>query len=695
MPLTTTANYDTYAASLAKKPVWIVEISTISDKYTSGTFSGITASYKKVLKDISIDLFDVNLRNNVQNPTSGSFTIVDDDLIATLLVKNNDLHSLTVTIKHGFEDLIISDFLSVYPQLFVDDIIFDMENAEATFLVSDPMFNFKNDLFTYVPQTALDGDISDVATAITVFSTTAFLATTFAGFGAGEATNTYIIIDDEVMLYTAKTATEFTVTRARCMTKAEAHSSGTVVRQCYVWGQGGESQISEVMLNLLMTTSAGTNGERDAGISGFGMGIEKAKINTNEIRIKAGEQWAQFCVREVEYADNGTPVADDMGYFYYYEKKAASQVLNDLAAMVSCAWAIGTDGKLTLRRADYFGLRTATNNLAAKSTWGDKLKLNDRAIYNTVKITIANTAYILSLKYISQEATVTYKPSITQYGQRLIKEINWQCNHIPTYNIFGYVRLKSIVAEYLLLFSDITSDFSFNSLFTNTKYVPGDMVGYNETNAPDIGAGTRGLTNEPVLITSKSMGLSECSFNATAFTLLTRLSVYSALPAYQTPNREAATYSTNDTFTLEANDAYIDNPTGAFNLWKVKIELVSPASGAAKKSWIDLSFRFLVNSTTEATAWNWRYSQIRFFYDPSVTYTWTYELVFFLNMDDPPNSLQRIKMDWIAASETSGSGLRPSSVKMKGVTGIDINALNGDFTNSTDFEPVLNNVGIS
>lgn len=688
MPFTPSANYTTYSALLNKKAVWVVDIDTVSDKYTSGTFSGITGSYKKYLKDVEIDSASVNLRNNAQNPTRGSFTLVDVNLEVTALIQSTNLTGLKVTIKHGFEDLEIADFLTVHPQLYINDIIVSIESAECKFMLSDPMFDFRQELFRNVPSTFLNGDITSGDTTVTVFDTTPFLATSFTGFGAGAAANTYIIIDDEVMLYTATTATTFTVTRAQCRTKAVAHTDLSPVKQCYVWGaqaEGGIAQISEVILNLLMTTSAGTNGECDAGIADFGLGIAKDKVDIDGIRIKAAEQYSQVCPRSIRYASNSA-VANLGGFFLFFEKEAASNVLNDLASMINCAFSIDTSGKLTLVRADYFSLKTASNNLTAKHQWASNMRLNDAGIYNEILLSGSLPAYDATYyeDLNSFDMLTRFDTSQTEFGGRLQRRVRWRTNFIPglyyaVYTGAGGNFTKGYVAEWLALFGDIVVDLNFDSLFTNMKYLAGDVVGYNDSNAPDLTAGTRGLTNEPLFITAKSMDMSNLEFDAQGFALLNRLSSYSAFGAYQTPTREAATLSATDSWTLEAADAYIDSPTGTYNYWKIKIELVSPASGSAKRSWVELSFKFMADSATETSTGNWQFNLIPFFYDPSLTYTWTYELIFWLPVD-PAGALQRIKMDWVAASETSGSGLRPTTVKMKGVKGTNFTA--ADFSDS-------------
>ncbi len=67
--------------------------------------------------------------------------------------------------------------------------------------------------------TSATAPIADNGTTLTVAST------------AGIAANALLMIDDEVVLSSAKTATTFTITRAALGTVAAAHSSGAVVRE--------------------------------------------------------------------------------------------------------------------------------------------------------------------------------------------------------------------------------------------------------------------------------------------------------------------------------------------------------------------------------------------------------------------------------------------------------------------------------
>lgn len=688
MPLTTNANYDIYAALLNKKPCWIIEFDGISDKYTSNTFSGITGSYKKYIKDIDIQFSGIDWRANIQNPAHGTFKLLDKNLEITALIRDNNLFGKKVTIKHGFTDLVIGDFVSIYPQLYVDDIRLSDDHLHYEFTFSDTLLSLNVDLFYGIPSTNLNGALTDVATTVTVDFTEGFLATTFSKFSS----LVYIKIDDEIMKYTATTSTTFTVVRGQLGTSAVAHSSRAAVKQIYLFSKGTSENfglISDLILYPLLTSDAGTNGIYDAGIVRWGAGISESKIDVVEIRRTCFELWATQSATHNLYTNGLTYITLLNKWMIIDRKENCLSFLNRILAVINCVLYVNQNGKLSVKRADYWTYITATNSIAEKSaSLVGGVKYDKKSLMNNIILNFPDNETTLTGfgLFVAKKYILLYGNSITAYGQTEAKEINWPCYHSLAGTITAAPPLFDnsqeacdfigMFEEFLYLHGDVMSLGRLEANFTNMKYIAGDMVQWTNDFVPDAEAGTRGIVAEPILLLDKMIDFDKMYFNFMSFRLLNNVATVAAFGSYNTPNVQTMTFSADKDETLEAGDAYYD-PVSAVTArwWKIKFELTPPASGSAKLAWVKINLKFFKVKTSTLVGGagdeNREYDEIMLQYDPSLSSVLTYEM-YVVIPSAIYHTVERVKADWYDASESSGSGLRPSLLQMTGVANLSI-----------------------
>ena len=221
---------------LAKRPRYVVELAfdpenTVLWYFTShadAALPGGASSIAGVVKGISGT--SQTLQPDVANASIGniSFSVVDKasvvtDTLGTQLVLGRSTRRQRVRVYVGFEDMAWADYTLVQTQL-VSEISY--KDGAYEFTCADIQREMRKDIFE-LGKTTLATALSDSATAIDVVSTTDFslVAHGTSYSDAPSATVGYVKVQDEVIRYTSKTATQFTgCTRGALNTRAVEHA---------------------------------------------------------------------------------------------------------------------------------------------------------------------------------------------------------------------------------------------------------------------------------------------------------------------------------------------------------------------------------------------------------------------------------------------------------------------------------------
>ena len=680
MPLTTNANYDVEAAKPDKKPRWLVEISGISDILSSGSIDDAAAvTYKKYLSDVNIDFSGIDWKTNIQRAAAGSFTVLDKSLYFSAVLANNNLFGKQVVVKHGFKTLAVADFVQVYPQLFIENIDRDEDGTSYIIKMSDMLFSLDIELFRNIPTTNLDTAMDATTTTASVYSTTSFIDP--SGFNKFSQ-NVYIKIDSEYMKVTAKASGSFTVTRGQFDSTADAHSDEANVKQIYMFGRGTQEDmghIHDLILWPLLTTAAGTNGIYDAGLSDWGAEIPESRVDVEGIISACFMLWAQqSCTHTLRLA-TGTFVWTNK-WMLVERPERASAFIERMLNIINCVLYVNATGKLSIKRADWFILTTSATPLADKKTsLTGRMTLDTRNTANAVAVSFESLDPDLGRYLAGKTVNLNYTASVSAFGLSRRKPIQWPCR---LHSIAGFAFIASelstldfvgLYEEFLWLHGDVVASGKLRSPFMNMKHTPGDVVQWNDSTVQDPKTGTRGVSNESIVLVSKSFDDEEMQYSFLAFRLYNKLSTPDSFGFVQTPNVQTMTFSADKDETLEAGDAYRDLPSRVTaRWWKVTFELTPPASGSAKLSWIKINLKFFYDKTTAITASNNReFDELVIHYDPSISAVLIRDMYCIFPDRDIGCAFERVKADWYAASESSGSGLRPSLLRMTGVSYVD------------------------
>lgn len=221
---------------LAKRPRYVIELAFGSDNtilwyFTSHLDSALPPGASSILEVIEgMSGTSQALNPDTANATIGSinFTLVDRASIVTTtlgsqLVLGRSTRRQRVRVYVGFEGLAWADYTLVQTQL-VTEIAYS--EGAYKFTCSDVQREMRKDIFD-LAKTTLSAVLSAAATTVEVVSTSAFelVAHGTSYSDAPSATVGYVKVQDEVIRYTGKSATQFTgCTRGALNTRAVEHA---------------------------------------------------------------------------------------------------------------------------------------------------------------------------------------------------------------------------------------------------------------------------------------------------------------------------------------------------------------------------------------------------------------------------------------------------------------------------------------
>jgi hypothetical protein len=161
--------------------------------------------------------------------------LVDVNGIASALVSPGvvlqDILGRKTIIYLGFSTVAFPDEYTIIHKGIIDDV--DAQPGSVVLNVAHPE-QLKRQTLALKATNALNGAVNNSQTTITVDDTTDFLMPVSGPAGLDTSWKTYIRIEDEIMLVSSKSATQFTVTRAQLGTVANAHDDDEEVVSFYV-----------------------------------------------------------------------------------------------------------------------------------------------------------------------------------------------------------------------------------------------------------------------------------------------------------------------------------------------------------------------------------------------------------------------------------------------------------------------------
>lgn len=653
----TTSNYDTENAKLNKSPCVIIEFNGVATKFCSNTFSGITGSYKKLIKNIDYSSrkwqpFEVFLDRAILR-----FTLSEDSSNTVLgLINANILINNTVTVKMGFDNIVESDFWSL-ETFTVKKISVSSNYLDHTFTCEEyDEFNniFIKDIYTDIPTTFTTAAISGVATTINVESTTGFLDPASLPDGVEYA---YIEINGEICRYGGVTATSFTtVTRGYNTTDGVQHSEGSQVKQCLVFGSfasfgsyNANDTIGQVALRTLTGTDAGTNGIYDTGINGLGLGLDHSEFDIDQIERE--------CYRFNTTVESSATVANDYHErlnTYIFEPIKSSKFIEKLLAPYHGVMFVGSNGKIQIKILDLISMvrenldetLTDSNSKVSSISWMDEtLLIEARHKYDIIP---QSNEYANDTVYTNSTAQTAYNQNRERELTNDYLRENWGGASYTSDIYHSLYRL-------MMFYGNMRCKLKIKSLMKNFVYEALDVIKLTSSLIPNWKNGNRTSTDEKIMITGQNIKLSRKSFSsdyeAIAFDLVDKVSSPYTLHIY-TPGVSALTYNADFTATINAEDAYntFPSPIPIYGNSYCKLQLVLP-NGSDTEQWIDIGVILINNSSTEIVR-----NATRIRYNSSANETITIWIPS-LSVPNASSILKYQKVDWFGRSTSTGADL--------------------------------------
>ncbi len=196
---TSTAAYDTENALTEKSPVVEVQFSGVTRRYSSDTYGDISGDHRKLIKRMRTELLSIDILKGSANFGHTEFEVLDEALDVTILMRDNDLEGLDVTVRVGYQSLNIADFVSLPatklrgPQLKSDYLTWK-------FISRDIISKLDKKIFTGGPRTTVAAAYTSGGSTIQVNSTTDFNIFPTGG-GQLDWMRAYIKVGGDVMVY--------------------------------------------------------------------------------------------------------------------------------------------------------------------------------------------------------------------------------------------------------------------------------------------------------------------------------------------------------------------------------------------------------------------------------------------------------------------------------------------------------------
>jgi hypothetical protein len=485
--LRTNTNFETYRLSSQKAPIWVVEFDGIGTYFSSGPFSGITSDYKKHLKSLQMTNPHADPLAFHTELGGVDFEIINKDNVIRGLMTNTFI-GRKVIVKIGYQELAITDFTTFENMVITNFELLD-DLMTYKFKARNKLITKKR-IFACLGKTYLTADENGVDTTINVADTSTFQAAAAAPWG--ENSNTYIVIDNECMRYTAKTANTFTVVRHGFNTDPSTHAEGAEVREIMFFVDDSESNGLTLLLQVLVTGGNPVDlAAYDVGLDGWGLGLNEDFIDSNQMENELGHygKWGgelgcdrYFLIDPKDGIEDG---------FEWLEK--------NILKLVPAYFIITDEGKLGLRAWDSFGAKEGLETL-------------DENVLMKPSIELKSTSYMTHF-----ELHGTYNPASNTYStirefelaeaSALHGELDRLVLKFPTYQT--QAQLANYVARLQeRIFGRLAIPFVEIKLTGNMKtqlLQSGDLVNITNSKIPDLSDGFSTWSEEGSEVVKTSM----------------------------------------------------------------------------------------------------------------------------------------------------------------------------------------------
>ena len=657
--LVTTGNYDTENAKSAHDFCAIVTFTGIADPiFVSNAFGDIGSEHKKLIKNITYESEEYEPGEPLLRRAKLSFTLVDKDQAIIDLIGGNILLNKEVTIKFGFVALNEADFVTL-PTFFVRKITVAPNMIDHNFICEetsdfDPLYN--DTVYKITTETYTTGDETAAATQIEVNSTAGFIDPAAIPDGVESAA---FIIGNEIIKYTTLNAQDFNnCVRGHLGTTAQIHSQGAIARPCYIFNES----FPQVLMRILTSGAAGTNGRYDSGISNMGPRQQFSSSLIDDEQMER-EGWRYHGAYEPGGAAGN--IIDEEFQYALFEETPIRKIINDIYKPFNATLFKNESGELSTRVMD---LPAIIEEVSANTLDDNSQVLNSIEFLDDLLMTDAvyrhdwDWAANKFLRTENDSNITRNDTSNTAYGSYPKKEIeNKALDFINASSTFhhSYERL-------VLFLGNMLTKLGISTLFREWLFEPLDDIQMDSSFWPNYRDSNRTWSNEVCTIMKKIIQFNSPDLYTVNYDILNYYLVKKATPLFTLDvydgddagfdsTRDNVQFSATNDITLEAEDGHATWAVGEAGIDYVyaKLLIVIPAGGDTEED-IGICVRaqefdaIFIDRSRNTTIVKYNAS-----WDRTIT-------VWVPCIKIPTVSILRLKVDWF--SSTGGGGDVPTSI---------------------------------
>lgn len=485
------ADYLAHTNARVKHPNYFIVVKSWggSDRYFSmKPVKGATRPYIVCLKGLRSVSQKITPEEGQSSIGTLSFSLLDkNDRITALLA--HPIRKKRVELWGGYDELDESKYIRLATNL-IEDFEVTQGLTEYSFKTADLQRSIKSKVFK--PKvTSLTAGLSQGALSATVASTTGFLTVVHPSLG----TCGYVRIDDEIIRWTAKGDTSFTIQRGQFNTADVAHSTDAEVKELIVF----QEHPLAVALKVLTSTGEGTNGDYDTLPFHWALGIDEALVDVSKWESE-GADWLKF-----------NPTDHTLGYqfrFIYDEEAEAKKFIEEeILKPLNAYPLVSADGSLSIKAfsppVPFVELPRLDEKVLQVKSMGGGLTAVINVVLFEYDYDFIGQQYLRNVEYSDGE-------SISEQGQSETFKVT--SRGIRT-DLNGTAIIAERWARIKQRFSRPVPTIPVKAFYSKHLLEAGELVNFSHANLPDMTAGQRGAAEKIVELVNKGLDLQAGAVN--------------------------------------------------------------------------------------------------------------------------------------------------------------------------------------
>jgi hypothetical protein len=522
-------NYQTALQNPSKSPVYLVLFDGITRRFSTNPVKNFLAETKQWVDSPSGGSSQITLNEGATSISNFQFKILDKSREVTKLISRYNMANRKVTVKAGFLELNETDYINIFTGKILNYTL-DSTNLYWNFELVDFLHDEKSSLMTANTYLNFDLGIGDTTAIVTLTS----------AFAPSTSGKNYLKIDDEIIGYAGVTGTSFTgLFRGALGSTPSTHTNQSPVKNFIVL----EGNAVDLLLQMILSTGAGTNGPYDVLPASQGLAIDQTKVD-----VPTFERARALSLSSYKFK------------FYFDDviKDAKSFFESEILRFVNSYCFTNNNGQITLRvySAPIFPPAPpilSDDNMIGPPTWQGNLF--DKYFFNEIDLK-------LDYKHLTGnfDNRLFYEESTSQVKYSQVKTMTVESRGMRS-DVMGQAKIGLWAKRVFKRFSNPTPIIGTTTFFDKLLLENSDIVMFNTNKLPDVKRGILGVSNYLAEIIEKAVNFGQGTIS---YKILDTLFSYNKKYALITPRKPAFPDFTGASTAQKARYSFISrkiNPT--------------------------------------------------------------------------------------------------------------------------------------